>query len=57
MSSPPGQTFTSATIAAVLEVKPGTLRQWVNRGHVRKLGRDQYDAETVIARWRAQAAP
>ena len=48
-------TVTSAQVQAVLGVRPGTLRIWVLRGYVRKVGRDLYDADTVIARWRTVA--
>lgn len=27
------------------EVKPGTIRQWANRGKVKKLGCDQYGSQ------------
>lgn len=49
--------YTSAQIEAVLGVKPGTLRQWVHRGHVVKVGRDLYDGDSVIAYWRTAAGP
>jgi phage terminase Nu1 subunit (DNA packaging protein) len=49
-------TVTSALAHAVLGIKPATLRKWVQRGHVRKLGRDLYDADTVIAHWRQRHA-
>lgn len=39
----------SATVYAVLNVNPSTLRTWVQRGHVRKLGRDAYDLGTIKA--------
>lgn len=45
----PPITSTSAEVQAVLGVKPGTLRQWAFRGQVKKVGRDRYDAESVIA--------
>ena len=49
--------YTAAQIEAVLGVRPATLRKWVQRGHVAKLGRDLYDGDSVIARWReAEAA-
>lgn len=48
--------YTSAQIHAVLGVRPGTLRQWVKRGHVRKVGRDLYDGDSVIAHWRERHA-
>lgn len=44
--------FTSATIEAVLGIPPATLRKWVERGHVKRVGRDLYDGDTVIERWR-----
>lgn len=44
--------YTSAQIEAVLGIRPATLRKWVQRGHVTKLGRDLYDGDSVIARWR-----
>lgn len=47
-----GDFYTAATIHAVLGVPPGTLRQWVARGQVRKLGRDRYEAASVLTRWR-----
>jgi hypothetical protein len=48
--------YTSATIESVLGVPPATLRKWVERGHVTKLGRDLYDGDSVIERWRAVEA-
>lgn len=36
--------------AQLLGVRPGTLRLWVHRGHVRRLGRDSYDLTDVLAR-------
>lgn len=44
--------YTAATIQAVTGVEPATLRKWVERGHVTKLGRDAYDGDSVIAYWR-----
>lgn len=46
------ETTTAAAVEAVLGVKPATLRKWVQRGHVRKLGRDRY----VLADIQAQLA-
>lgn len=46
--------FTAAQIEAVLGIPPSTLRVWVHRGHVRKVARDLYDGDSVIARWRAR---
>lgn len=52
-----GHVYTAATIEAVLGVRPATLRKWVERGHVTRVGRDLYDGDSVIARWReAEAA-
>lgn len=48
--------YTAAQVEAVLGVKPATLRKWVQRGHVRKVGRDLYDETTLLARWRQQAS-
>lgn len=48
--------YTSAQIREVLGIKPGTLRIWVLRGHVVKVGRDLYDGDSVIARWQQMAA-
>jgi len=49
--------YTSAQIRDVLGIPASTLRGWVHRGHIRKVGRDLYDGDSVIARWRqAEAA-
>lgn len=42
--------YTAAEIHAVLGVQPVTLRVWVHRGHVEKLGRDSYDLDSVVRR-------
>lgn len=44
--------YTAATIEAVTGVDRATLRQWVARGHVTRVGRDAYDGDSVIAYWR-----
>lgn len=48
--------YTSAQIEAVLGIPASTLRVWAHRGHITKVGRDLYDGDSVIARWRATAA-
>lgn len=48
--------YTADQIEAVLGVKPATLRKWASRRLVDKVGRDLYDGDSVIARWRARAA-
>lgn len=45
--------YTAATIHNALGIKPARLRQWVARGHVRRVGRDKYDGESVRAHFRA----
>lgn len=47
------RSFPAATIEAVLGVPASTVRKWVERGHVRKYGRDLYDGDDVINRWAA----
>lgn len=54
MSAPAPDVYSAATIHTVLGVEPATLRKWVERGHVRRLGYDKYDGDTVIAHWRAR---
>lgn len=45
--------YTAATIEAVTGVDRATLRKWVERGHVVRVGHDAYDGDSVIAYWRA----
>lgn len=52
---PTADTYTSATIETVLGVRPATLRKWVERGKVARVGRDLYDGDSVIAYWRERA--
>jgi hypothetical protein len=42
-------TASASDLQSVLGVDPITLRVWASRGHVRKLGRDRYDVDSVIA--------
>lgn len=42
---------TTAKAAERMGIDPRTLRKWVERGHVRRYGRDRYDAGDVAARW------
>lgn len=44
-------TVTAELAQRVLGINPSTLRTWVERGYVRKLGRDRYDLDDVRARW------
>lgn len=44
--------YTSSTIAAVMGIDGATLRKWVERGHVARVGHDAYDGPSVIAHWR-----
>lgn len=44
-------TITAELAERVLGINPATLRKWVERGHVRKTGRDRYDLDDVRARW------
>jgi predicted site-specific integrase-resolvase len=39
----------AAEIKAALGVNPHTLRTWVERGKVRKVGHNRYDSDSVIA--------
>ena len=48
--------YTAAQIEAVLGIPRVTLRVWVHRKHIRKVGRDLYDGDSVIARWRESQA-
>jgi len=48
--------YTSAQIEAVMGIPASTLRGWVHRGHIVKIGRDLYDGDSVIARWRRSQA-
>jgi DNA-binding transcriptional MerR regulator len=43
--------ITAELAQRVLGINPSTLRTWVQRGYVRKLGRDRYDLEDVRKRW------
>jgi hypothetical protein len=47
--------YTAAQIETVLGVPPSTLRSWVRRGQVLKVGHELYDGDSVIARWQQQA--
>ena len=47
---------TAAQVHAVLGVKPGTLRQWVHRGHITKVGHDAYDWDSINAYLRRRVA-
>jgi hypothetical protein len=47
-------TLTAAEIRAAFGIEPGTLRVWVHRRHIRKVGRDTYDRDSVLARCAAQ---
>jgi predicted site-specific integrase-resolvase len=42
-------TVTAAQVLAVLGINPATLRKWVERGKVRRYGRDAYDVDDVAA--------
>jgi predicted site-specific integrase-resolvase len=44
-------TISAELAERVLGIKPATLRKWVERGHVRKVGRALYDLDDVRARW------
>lgn len=49
--APPGRlTTTAAAVEQVLGVKAATLRKWVERGLVRKHGRDRYDVADIVER-------
>lgn len=47
--------ITAAQARQLLGINPATLRKWVERGHVRKLGRDRYELEDVRDRWVSMA--
>lgn len=47
--------YTAAAIHNALGIKPATLRKWVQRGHVTRVGRDAYDGDSVIAHFRTLA--
>jgi predicted site-specific integrase-resolvase len=44
-------TITAELAERVLGIKPATLRKWVERGYVRRVGRARYDLDDVRARW------
>lgn len=41
------QTCSAAAVYRVFLVKPHTLRKWVERGHVQRVGYDQYDVDSL----------
>lgn len=43
-------TATAAELLSLFGVKPGTVRQWAHRGHVRRYGRNAYDVGDVLVR-------
>lgn len=44
-------TVTAEMAEKVLGIKPATLRKWVQRGYVRRVGRSLYDLDDVRKRW------
>jgi predicted site-specific integrase-resolvase len=47
----------AAELRAALGVDPTTLRVWTARGHIRKLGRDRYDVDSVKAHLATERQP
>lgn len=48
-------TVTAELAERVLGIKPATLRKWVQRGYVRRVGRARYDLGDVRERWMLSA--
>lgn len=44
--------YTAAQVEAILGIKQATLQKWVQRGHIKRVGRDLYDEDTLLAHWR-----